>query len=249
MRDIKVLKDKHKDKRAFIIGTGPSLNKIDVSLMKNDVTIGCNMIGRKFTPDYLCISDRFNVYYKYKHEIDSYPSKYKIFNSGKHSKYPLKNIPKDAFQVGVGESNPEKIYLSFEEDLKKTYSGNTVIIDLCIPLAYYMGIRKIYLVGCDCTLGHFYTKWTAKKRFYMFIGCLRNLLSLEYKYFEKSLKTQYIPTNSRAWDEINRHYRHNYNIYYVKIKEALDKKNCKIFNASSGGVLDVFEKVDYDSLF
>ena len=56
-----VEKNYYKDKkeRCFIIGTGTSLNELDLSLLKDEVTISINLILHKeeFTPNYLCISD------------------------------------------------------------------------------------------------------------------------------------------------------------------------------------------------
>ena len=43
------LRDKHKGERCFIIANGPSLNKIDISLLKDEITIGCNGIYKNFS--------------------------------------------------------------------------------------------------------------------------------------------------------------------------------------------------------
>ena len=54
-----VKKNLHKDKRCFIVGTGSSLDNIDLSLLKNEITIGINLILLKedFVPNYLCVAD------------------------------------------------------------------------------------------------------------------------------------------------------------------------------------------------
>ena len=39
----------------------------------------------------------------------------------------------------------------FSSDISKgAYGGDTVIIDICIQLAFYMGFKSVYLIGCDC---------------------------------------------------------------------------------------------------
>ena len=45
--------------RCFIVGTAESLNKIDLSLLKNEITIGINLILKHptFVPNYLCVAD------------------------------------------------------------------------------------------------------------------------------------------------------------------------------------------------
>ena len=54
-----IKKDLHQGKRCFIVGTGTSLNDIDMSLLDNEITIGVNLILLKkdFTPDYLVVAD------------------------------------------------------------------------------------------------------------------------------------------------------------------------------------------------
>ena len=41
---LKSLKDSHKGKRCFIIANGPSINSMDLSVLKNELTIGMNRI-------------------------------------------------------------------------------------------------------------------------------------------------------------------------------------------------------------
>jgi len=54
-----ILKNKHKGKRCFIVATGTSINNLDLSYLKNEITIGINLILHKenFVPNYLCIAD------------------------------------------------------------------------------------------------------------------------------------------------------------------------------------------------
>ena len=65
-----ILKNKHKNKRCFIVATGSSLNKLDLSLLKNEITIGINLILKKdnFIPNYLCVADT-TVMEKHYHDI------------------------------------------------------------------------------------------------------------------------------------------------------------------------------------
>ena len=63
----RIEKNKHLGKRCFIIATGPGLNTVDLSFLKDEITIGMNLILRQkdFTPDYLCVADStlFNNHY------------------------------------------------------------------------------------------------------------------------------------------------------------------------------------------
>jgi len=62
-----VKKDLHKGKRCFIVGTGTSLNDIDMSLLKDEITIGVNLILLKkdFTPNYLVVADTTVIHKHY----------------------------------------------------------------------------------------------------------------------------------------------------------------------------------------
>ena len=58
--------------KCFILGTGPSLNDVDLSLLKNHTTIGVNLIiSSGFIPDYICVSDREMIVDNYNKIIDS----------------------------------------------------------------------------------------------------------------------------------------------------------------------------------
>ena len=56
---VRLEKNKHSGKRCFILGTGPGLNRVNLSLLKNEITIGMNLILKKkgFVPNYLVVGD------------------------------------------------------------------------------------------------------------------------------------------------------------------------------------------------
>jgi hypothetical protein len=63
IRQLAELKDIHRGKRCFLIGNGPSLKQTDLSLLKNEFTIGTNRIYLAFpelgfsTSYYLSVND------------------------------------------------------------------------------------------------------------------------------------------------------------------------------------------------
>ena len=59
---LKSYKDKHKGERCFLVGNGPSLTSSDLDLIKDEKTIGCNMVYKifdqtKWRPTYHCLID------------------------------------------------------------------------------------------------------------------------------------------------------------------------------------------------
>jgi len=68
-------KDIHRGERCFIIGTGPSLNQTNLSLLKDEITFGVNTLYRGNFLDYTyyCVSDR-HVWEKHYQWILKVPS-------------------------------------------------------------------------------------------------------------------------------------------------------------------------------
>jgi len=55
-------------------------------------------------------------------------------------------------ELFIGEGN-------FSRDPQtRNYCGDTVVLDFCVPVAYYMGFKQIFLLGVDCdyTKGYFH---------------------------------------------------------------------------------------------
>ena len=103
---------------------------------------------------------------------------------------------------------------------------------LALELAIYMGCNPIYLLGMDHDWlahrgidRHFYSGKTVENH-----PIAHGDLSKDaYKYeLESCLKLWQI---------------------YEKMKLIADKKGIKIYNATDGGFLDVFPRVDYKSIF
>jgi hypothetical protein len=142
-------------KRCFILGTGLSLNDLDLDKLANDTTIGVNQISRKYIPDYICVSDSSCLL---KNESDIINEKTKecnfVFVDNSHNvvlpaRFITKNTTITSFKPGVKyfiDTN-----LSYISD-----TGGSVVQDLAIPLAINIGFDEIYLLGCDGGYRHFF---------------------------------------------------------------------------------------------
>lgn len=155
------LKDIHKGGRCFVIGTGPSLNKTDFSLLKNEILFGVNSLylgHDKFgvSPQYYAVSDRggWNKLYKELLQLNTILFLWDFVNTSL--------IPKNREDIIIihrlGMMTNEN---QFSFDITKGSNwGHTVIIDLCLQVCYYMGFSEIYLLGCDWDFSakdtHFY---------------------------------------------------------------------------------------------
>jgi hypothetical protein len=148
---IKNLKDIHKNQRAFIIGTGPSLQIRDLDHLVNEVTFSCNKIYLSFS------------------ETKWRPTYYSVIDTmvAENNAEKIKNIQlKKIFSNSVKKYFSDSTDVLWHDDLKTeiidgkrkqefsqnllrgTYGGHTVIFTI-LQIAYYMGIREIYLLGID----------------------------------------------------------------------------------------------------
>ena len=106
---------------------------------------------------------------------------------------------------------------------------------LCIQLALYMGFGEIYLLGTEHD----------------------SLITNQYTYFydkDKCVtgrKDVTIDENDRLVWDFSRSLADTYRLWenYKAVKRIADAGNVKIYNATAGGALDLFPRVDFYQLF
>ena len=229
--------NKHKGERCFLIGNGPSLRISDLEgLQKNgEITFGCNLVTKVFgetswRPDYYFLIDRICA--KFQSEeineaIRDIPlftniTTYNIFREKPSNPVILYNIAKPKYKV---KRSPLAYYIP---------SGSTVM-SLMIEMAVYMGFSEIYLVGCDCTSTfsgntHFiqgYTDDKLKARDAKKIIDRMRRIGIEGDDYEK----YFLDGSLNA---------------YALLKEHARKRGVTIYNATRGGALEIYERVDID---
>ncbi|MFA5336877.1 MAG: hypothetical protein WC330_00925 [Candidatus Omnitrophota bacterium] len=116
----------------------------------------------------------------------------------------------------------------------ETYFGWTVIIDICLPVAFYLGFDTVYLLGCDCD----YRLDKAKDFSQSFFYDVSNLPKLAWEELYKS--------SDRQGSEFG----HQGKVLagYQTVKRYFESHGRKIYNAGHGGKLDVFERVNYEDV-
>ncbi|HVX49980.1 MAG TPA: 6-hydroxymethylpterin diphosphokinase MptE-like protein [Chitinophagaceae bacterium] len=220
------LKNIHAGKRVFIIANGPSLKQIDFSLLKNEYTIGMNRIYlmkdvNGFVPTYLACIDLKSQLLQFTEDYDNLtiPCFYSWLLRNKFSKKDNQYFIKDRLK-------PE-----FSKDIARDGHGaGKSVTYACMQLAYYMGFSEAYLIGKD----HSYN--TSEKA-----GVGIKSTGQEDNHF---IKGYYKP--GMNWDAPD--YRSE-EFSYKLARKAFEEDGRIIKDATIGGKLDVFEKVDFYSLF
>lgn len=228
------LKDIHKGERCFIIGNGPSLNKLDLSLMKNDITFGVNAIYTNFEkmgfyPTYFAVEDIF-VAEDRANEINSYKQSLKFFPN--YVKHCIKKDEKTIFFNFVTknlEVNSPPFSINAAE---KVFFGGTVSY-VCMQLAFYMGFSSVYLVGFD----HNYIIPNSAN----VVGSSITSTEDDPNHFS----SEYFGKGKRWHDPMVDRMEKSYNV----AKNIFLENNRQILNATVGGKLEVFSRVDYYDLF
>lgn len=231
-------KNIHKGKRCFIVATGPSLTLEDLNMLKanNEITFGVNSCIRAFDktswrPTYYCVTDPNAVKllkedYK-KNKLGTVF--YQAYIGG--SSFYADNLVALVLHKLIHVYRQTAYYKRTKKEIslfrqrtslnaaKIIYDGSTVVFTV-IQLALYMGFKEIYLLGTDC-----------------------NYASLGNCHSKIASYSSDDPRPAKGADaRIISGYR--------DIKEFLDRRGgCNIYNASRGGNLEVFARVNFDDLF
>ena len=229
--ELKKYKKIHNGARCFVIGNGPSLRMKDLDKLyeNNEVCFGVNKIYKafpytKWRPTYHCISD-INVMRMYDDNVDK-ESSHVIYADTYHWSNFQKSTKVDYLHM-VGEEYGENMP-GFSFDITEcVYNGCTVTYDMCLQMAVYMGFKEIYLLGTDCSSPN---GLTSKDSHFVPDYCSKEEQDLLVDFdFEAS------------WKRIMRAYR--------KSELVSRTHGFRIYNATRGGKLEEFERVNFDSLF
>lgn len=223
---IKNYKNKYQNKRCFIVGNGPSLKVEDLDKLENEYTFAFNWIfllfsKTKWRPTYYMLADQ-NVYLSAKDEINSKDLEIKLIGANciKYGKYI-----KDAIYFYTRPSIYRPGPKFSDNALKYFYDGYTVTY-FALQMAVYMGFKEIYLLGIDCSyVNEIYDDGTIKDT-----GSKKNYFSSNYVKDNRFRNTTKMIKAYKAAQQ------------YTK------KYGIKIYNATRGGKLEEFERIDFDTI-
>jgi len=240
MKNLKQFKNKFKGKRCFIIGNGPSLNKCDLSLLKDEYTFAVNGIFYKteemgFTPTFYMVEDGHVVDDNLEKINDYDKPKYKFFPSLYKEK--INKTDKTYFfsaDLGFYRGDHYSFEIPrFSRDFSQIAFCGQSVTYLNMQLAFYMGFSEVYLIGMDFSYA---IRESDEKRGATLITHDEDVNHFHPDYFGKGKK----------WHDPK---VHNVAKNYEFAKVVYEDNGRKIYNATIGGKLEIFDRVDYNSLF
>lgn len=221
-------KNVHAGERCFILGTGPSLKKINLDILKEEIIFGVNFYYKSalinsIVPRYYCLYDEiFHTTHK-----DS-------------TEELIRELPDTTFfvrtkafevinQFNIGTKNVYYEHCNLYQygdlikfDMTKNMTAPFNVILGCLQTAIYMGFKEIYLLGCDFNsfaslkVEHCYDKGDAPARI-MPIG-------FELKYYSMV------------------------SYHHYAIEKYARKRDISIYNLTPNSLLDAYERKSLESV-
>ncbi len=227
--ELSKFKNIYKNERCFLIGSGPSLTCEDLEKLKDEKTFMVNSVVLalneiSYMPTFYGFIDGacMRIYGE------------KIINSGIKNIFFAKrtDLSKADYrrlremgayeipQMNTGKwiYYAPKIPRGFSEDITKDVYWGYMVVYSMMQVIVYMGFKEIYMLGMDCN----------------------------YKPGEASFK------DCRSEEQIKQGIPENYTAKYIiaheEIKRFADKHNIKVYNATRGGMLEVYPRVNLDDI-
>lgn len=240
-------KNIHEGQRCFILGNGPSLEKENLDLLKNEVIFTVNQLYKsdifeKVNSNYHVIIDtNFFVYDESHLNRDERVGKMKeFFNSEKvvflhHAgKNFISNLEVPTEHIHFVK--PKLIFTDkFNEEIDLTHliPQAQTVVQTAIYIAMYMGFKEIYILGCEMT------------------GILQNYVKNDdvsfkknghaYEYSENEKKDLKNLLENLGNEKLLWCFFRMFELFR-KINEYSKRQEIVIKNLTTGGALDIFER-------
>lgn len=244
---------RHQGQRCFVLATGPSIREQDLTCLAGET---CIAVSHFFLhKDIDVIRPRYHVLAPY-HPPFTFDAIRKVFDGfiERYSGYDidyffgfspyqysiyafLKQFPEYQFPnahfinyMGSAQLDESNVHNPDMWDMTKTPFAVRTVVYSAIQLAVYMGFVEIYLLGCD----HDYLSDIQRVTNHHFYKEEDGVSDVEH------LKTF---TTERWFEEY--YYRWK---QYRLMREYLESKGVEIYNATKGGMLDVFTRVNLSDI-
>lgn len=224
---IKSLKGTHNGERCFIVGSGPSLTIEQLEAIKNEDSFGANRIYKVFDktlwrPKYYVIQDRYD---ETKGVYEKLGTKYIFVSDFYWKEHGMSNHR--AICYHIKRALKQTSDLPYSVDVSQYVQAASTVTYTMIQLATYMGYKELYLIGMD----HIYANVTNDK------GVIIQRNNVRTHAFEDEKPNEVVANIAYMEDA------------YRTARKYCEANNIKIYNATIGGSLEVFERKDFWELY
>lgn len=225
------LKGVHTGRRGFVIGNGPSLRIEDLDRLQGEVCIASNKIflafeATEWRPDYHTITDELVM----PKVLVDLPKYFKTTYAEENCLVFPKGMNVRIWKRLARGKDREFFELPFSLDpAHGLYGGGTVTYQN-LQLAAYMGLDPIYIIGCD----HYYADEEGS--------------TVNKAIVTKSGNNHFIKGYRKPGEVVNPAPIDVMNDAYATAAEFSKRSGIRIFNATRGGYLEAFPRVDLDEV-
>lgn len=238
-----LMRNKQAGRRCFIIANGPSLQQLDMTKLRGELTLGCNGIYQAF-PDwgfhtsYLVFEDIEQLELR-RHDVGKVKGPIKL--AALYNAYAFKpdhqtiffNAPRMRGQRYYWED----LYPQFSPDFASIVHLGSTVTYIMLQLAYHLGCNPVYLVGLDHDYGELPKRFPPGK------------ITITEDNIEQIRGLHFSDRYYQVGDQIGVPDVARQEAAYAKARAAFEADGRQVFNASAHTALDVFDRCDYDHLF
>lgn len=234
---IRELKNQYSGKRCFIIGNGGSLTINDLEMLKDEYTFGCNRIYKIFSqlswrPTFYCFYDIQRTK-KIKNDLPYILNNCDYLFTSSTIKDELCGNVIDHKKTYFVHMEKEPFYPElprFSENVdEKVYDGQTVLY-MAAQIAVYLGFNQIYYLGVD---NHYSIELNLD-------GSIRKDLTV--KDYPSGLGGMELESSVIPQIELT-------TMSFEAVKKYAGLHKIKVYNATRGGRLETFERINLNLLF
>jgi len=225
-RALASMKNRHVGERCFILGNGPSLARTDLGLLRGDVTFGMNRIYLLYpslgfqTTYYVSVNELV---------IEQCASEIRALRGPKFITWRARRWLRGDPEVVFIDSDYTGEARFASEVSRRVFEGSTVTF-VALQIAFHMGFTDVVLVGVD---HHFATHGEPNAAV---VSAREDPDHFSPTYFGPGFRWQ-LPDLEAS----ERGYR--------MARQAYEAAGRRVSDATIGGKLAIFPKVDYRSLF
>lgn len=221
----------HANEACIIIGNGPSLNVEDLEKIAehNIMSFAFNRIyllfnKTKWRPTYYISQDEKTLKNCIE-EVNLMGLPYKFIPLNLHYYYGISI--KDA--IYFKSVNPKGQYPVLSEDISDYVENSNTVAVTAAQFAAYMGFKKIYLIGVD----HNFSTYQNDKGEIIQDNTIKDYFADDYNKDKTELYVPNLDASTRA---------------FVSMKKFCEGKGIEVYNATRGGKLEVFPRVEFDEI-
>lgn len=227
------LKNKYDGEICFLIGNGPSLRPEDLTILhKNNIKcFAANRIYNTYDKtdwrtNFLVSEDAY-VLDEIQDNINKMDCKYKFIPMYLNWYRGIKINNAYYFNQSFFDNCKGR---KFSDDIAHDIICRGTVITTFAQIAMYMGFKKLYLIGVD----HNFSRMTDKEGNLIINNNVKDHYGVDKNADENTKGIFNVDNATQA---------------FIDLKKFADARGVEIYNATRGGKLEVFPRLDFDTLF